>query len=395
VDVASFDPSFYFSTEDFARGARRLQAGAIGDSLELLLDAALLVAATFSPAAHRVWRRLALRAEARPGALSRVVGTDGIAGALYLGIVALAREAIALPISAWRDWDVPRSLGISHESAASFLRRWAVDGLAATAALAVLGLGLGAVRRRWPRGWWLAIGSAAAIALLAQAALEPLFAHVDYQVTSLQPGTLRTRLERLVAEQHADAGDLVVVNASRYGSAVNAFSTGFGPTRRLVLTDTLLAMGDEAAAGAVAHELGHRRTRRLPLRLAVSAAALVGFLGLVELLVRFARRRGALSDAQSIPFVLAAATAAWLLLLPVRNARARGEEREADRLELSVRRDYDAYVAEQVAIVRSAALAPDPPPIRQFWTADHPSPVERIGRALWFKERAVGAREER
>lgn len=372
----------WFTAEDLVRGAQRAWVVNLTGLAELIVHAALLFTLAFGRPGAALWQR-ARRAGENWGELPvwRVLGREALAGAIFLGAAALLDSALTFGPALYRDWISARALGLSHESLASFLRRSAVDTALAVSALALLGAALPLVRRRWPRGWWLAVGSAGALALVGDAVVEPLWAHLDYQVRPLPAGALRDRLLQLASDQQADPGEVVVVDASRYGTRVNAFVTGAGPTRRLVLTDTLLDLGDEAVVGAVAHELGHRREERIPRRLALAGAALVALLWLVERLIRFALARGAESDARALAFVLLAVAFLQLATSPVHAAFSRAEEREADRLELAVRHDHAAYAAAQVALVRANAAHPHPHwLLRAFST--HPTAAERIAAAL-------------
>ena len=251
------------------------------------------------------------------------------------------------PINLWHGYFQEHAFGLSHMSLGTFLWRSVLGWAMGVATNGLLGASLMTVRRRWPRRWWLALGSTAALLLVGDAVLEPLWAHIDYQVRPLEAGPLRQRLEAFLASRHTELGDIVVVETSKDGTSANAGVTGFGPTRRLVLTDTLLSMGDEAVMGAVAHEVGHRRDERLPGRLAFAALSMIGILWLIERGLRFALRRGAHQEAQAWPFVRAVTLVLLLIVQPIHAAFNRDEEREADDVELSVRRDYDAYIAER------------------------------------------------
>lgn len=384
--AAPVDLLHWFTADDLARGAARMAVVQTSTSIELVLDTLLLLAFAFGPPG--VWLHSKLRAWLRlpPGTLTeRLIGADGPAGAAFLATLAALRALIAFPTSFHRDFVQARALGLSHEGLLSFLRRFGTDLLLAAIALAILGAVIAAVRRWSPKRWWLVVGCAGALALLADAVAEPLWSHIDYDVKTLTQGPLRTRVEALLSAHATDAGDIVVLDASRYGTSANAFVTGAGPTRRLVLTDTLIDMGDEAVLGAVAHEIGHRRGERLPIRLAFACVGLVVFLYFVERTLRFALKRGAGCDARAVAFLLVAVTGLNLLLSPIRASFSRDEEREADRLELSVRRDHAAYIESQVALVRANASHPHPPFFVRIF-GSHPTPAERIAEAIRFAD---------
>lgn len=382
MDEAWSQAAASFPPELWARGARWGFVRHTSQVAELVVDVALVLALCLSPAGRRLHDRCAHALHALDGGRpAAILGAGWASGALFVGLVMLLRELAALPFVLWRDWFEAHALGLSTETVGRFAGTSLRGALGGAVAFALVALILPAVRRRWPRSWWLTVGVAGALVLVVDAAADPYRTRLDYQLTPLPDGALRSRILGLAAARHVEVGALLVVDTSRDSPAMNAFVMGTGPTLALVLTDTLVAMGDEAAAGAAAHELGHRHAERMPIRLAWAGLGLVGLLGLLELVVRRGRSLGCGSDAQALPLVLVAITLATTLVLPVRAAFGRAEEREADALELDTRRDYDAYIAEQVRLAAAAALEPDPPaPWR--WLSDHPSPIERVAEAI-------------
>jgi hypothetical protein len=83
--------------------------------------------------------------------------------------------------------------------------------------------------------------------------VEPLFA----RFAPMQDGPLRDRLMALASQAGVAVRDVLVADASQRTNALNAYVSGLGPTRRVVVHDTLLQRGDDEVAAVVAHELGH------------------------------------------------------------------------------------------------------------------------------------------
>lgn len=375
------DPTDFFTADDLMRGALRARVDGWTQLVELLLDVALLWAVAFGAPGRWLQKKVS-RLPEQEGPLRRLFGEGWLHQALLLAAVGVLRQMLPLPLILIRR-SVALDLGLSHEPWLSWWGRFGVETLVLCAGLALLAPVLAAVRSRWPKRWWLSVGVAGALALMGDALLEPYWTRIDFAETPLPEGALRQRVEAL-AHQHGGAGELTVIDASKYGTRANAFVTGFGPSRRIVLTDTLLAMGDDAALGAVAHELGHRRGERMPLRLLMAGGALILFLFGTERALRFARKKGAPTDAHAVAFLLIAVTGLNLVVMPVRAALGRAEEREADTLELSVRADLDAYVRDQVALVRANVMDPVPGSLARLLSG-HPTPMERIERAVRLK----------
>src|SRR4029077_1885604 len=111
-------------------------------------------------------------------------------------------------------------------------------------------------------GWWaLPAGAALALAVLllsfvAPVVLEPIF----NRFRPLEDETLAARLRLLSERAGVPVREVLVADASRRTTKVNAYVSGIGRTRRVVLFDTLLRAADPGAVQVVvAHELGHRR----------------------------------------------------------------------------------------------------------------------------------------
>jgi Zn-dependent protease with chaperone function len=214
------------------------------------------------------------------------------AGTLLFTLFLLAvLEAVRLPLAFWRGFVRERRWGFSTQS----VRDWALDQLKGFAvgvpltATAMLGL-LGSIHL-FPT-WWpvVAVLGAALLVLLlvfgAPLLLEPIF----NRFRPLEDAELANALRGLAQRAGVPVRDVLVADASRRTRKHNAYVSGIGGTRRVVLFDTLLG---EAARPelevVVAHELGHRRHRDVAkgtlLAMASAALAVLGAALLVLLLV--------------------------------------------------------------------------------------------------------------
>ena len=133
-------------------------------------------------------------------------------------------------------------------------------GLAITLLLLFLVVGLA----RWSPQWWWTVGAASGAVLVVAVSfaypvvVEPVF----NKFTSLPAGQLRTSLLALAEADGVPVKDVLVADASRRTSSLNAYVSGFGSTRRVVVYDTLLdSASDREIELIVAHELGHAERR--------------------------------------------------------------------------------------------------------------------------------------
>ncbi len=137
--------------------------------------------------------------------------------------------------------------------------------------------------RWWLWGWAVLIGFQVLMLFLAPVVILPLF----NKFTPLADGSLRDRLLRLGDRTGFSARTIQVMDGSKRSTHSNAFFTGFGRFRKIVLFDTLVAqLSGEELEAVLAHEIGHHQRRHIPQRLALAAAmSFVGF-GLIGWLSR-------------------------------------------------------------------------------------------------------------
>jgi STE24 endopeptidase len=271
-------------------------------------------------------------------------------------------------------------------------RGWAGDLAKANAIQAVMaavgGAAVMAIIRRYPRSWWLpaAGGSVlvgSALAALAPVILDPIF----NDFTSLPEGETRRDVLDLAAAAGVKVRGVYSIDASRRTTAANAYVTGFGPTKRVVLFDTLLdRYSREEIRVVVAHELAHVRHRDVPRG--------VIYAGLVAPAAALAVQRLSwwLSPVRDEPAALPAlALAAAIVTAPIGligNRLSRAIERRADAFSLELAKAPEAFVSFERAIALQNVADLQPPGWVSRLLATHPPTAERIGMAVSYREAA-------
>jgi STE24 endopeptidase len=240
---------------------------------------------------------------------------------------------------------------------------------------AVLLLGLVALARVLP-GWWVvpaAAGAALAAVLLtflAPVLVAPLFNHY----AALREEPLSSDLRALAERATVPVENVLVEDTSRRTRKVNAYVTGLGRTRRIVVTDTLLAAAPTAEVRTVvAHELGHRRERHLLL------GTLLSVLGAVAAtIVVWATLGTDAADPGRLPLVLLLGFALGLAALPLLTAISRRWERRADRFALELTGEYDAFASAFRRLAATNLSDLDPPALVYSLLFTHPTTAERL-----------------
>jgi STE24 endopeptidase len=300
---------------------------------------------------------------------------------LAIGVV------VTLPFG-WRSRQVELQFGLTKQSAfgwwhdvgASFLVSWVFT---AVGLVVVIG-----IARRLPRSWplWAAL-LAALLGVLGSwvypVVVEPLFN--DFR--PMPSGHLRSRIMQLAAKEHVRISDVLIADASRRTTTLNAYVSGFGSTRRVVVYDNLIHdLPEKEVEVVVAHELGHAAHQDVLTGTglgALGAAFGVGLLGLLlsnRRLLRAARISGA-GDPVAVALLLALMTIGTLAASPIENTISRAIEARADRASLAATGDYRDFVAMQKQLAVHSLSDPTPPAWSQFWFGSHPTALQRIGMA--------------
>jgi STE24 endopeptidase len=370
VEPEPVDLRAHFSESEIERGARFARP-----QLALALARSAVEGAALVALVRRPPRWLA----SQPGgegrlALNGAVTAVGLAAALTLP---------PLPLAA-----ISRRRAIRVGLVTQSWRGWAVDLIKANAIQSVIAAGGGAavvtVTRRYPRDWWApaAGGSVAFGALFAAVApvlLDPIF----NDFTPLPEGETRGDVLALAQAAGVKVREVYSVDASRRTTAANAYVTGLGPTKRVVLFDTLLdRYSREEVRVVVAHELAHVSGRDVPRGVLYAAiVAPAGAFAAQRLSWQLSSERG---TAAALPALALAAALVSLPLGLVGNRLSRAMERRADQVSLELTDGADAFVAFERTIALQNVADLDPPRWVTSVLSTHPSTAERIGAALGY-----------
>ncbi|HEX5527271.1 MAG TPA: M48 family metalloprotease, partial [Solirubrobacterales bacterium] len=210
--------------------------------------------------------------------------------------------------------------------------------------------------------------------------LDPVF----NRFTPLPDGEMRAAVLDLARRAGVDVGEVYEVDASRRTTGANAYVTGLGATKRVVLYDTLLRDFTPAQTRlVVAHELAHVRHRDVPM--AMLFLALVAPVAMLAL----ARIAEPLTPPGATPVPAAGLGFAAIgpPLMVVANQLSRAIERRADEFALRLTDEPDAAISLEQRLAVQNVADPAPPRWQNVLLATHPPTVERIGQALAFRSR--------
>jgi len=326
----------------------------------------------------------------------RVSGRLLVQGLIVAPLFVGATMVISLPLDYYSGYVLERRFGLSTETFASWLGDWGKSlGLSIIAGVVLLWV-FYAVVQRSPRRWWFyfwlaTIPLALFVMFIEPWVVEPLF----YKFTPLadtQPALVE-RIEAMLghASLQIPPSRIFLMNASSKTTALNAYVSGIGSSKRVVVWDTTLrALTPDETLLVLGHETGHYVLHHIPKEFALDEGLLlmifyIGYSAFRALVSRFGARTRleGQGDVASLPLAMLTLTVLAFLASPAINGISRHYEHQADQYGLEVAYgvvpDPNAAAARSEQILGVIDLAqPDPSALKVFWLYTHPPVEERI-----------------
>ena len=317
---------------------------------------------------------------------------EPITVAAFAIALSLLLRLIELPFAYYTGFRLEHAYGLSTQR----FGQWFDDQLKATVlglVLAVLGASAVYATLRWSRNWWwvasAAIFSIAMVGLvqLAPVLLLPLF----YRFKPLDRPPLVERLLALASRAGTRIVGVFEWRLSSHTKKANAALAGMGRTRRILLSDTLLAnYSDDEIEVVIAHELSHHVHHDLWRGMAMQTLILfAGFLAahLALLAMEHPLALRGMDDPAGMPLLLLVGGFCSLLFMPLANALSRRHERRADRFALDLTREPGAFISAMKRLSQQNLAEERPSRIVQWLFYSHPPIRDRIEAAQAWERR--------
>jgi STE24 endopeptidase len=308
----------------------------------------------------------------------------------FVVLLSCMNEVVALPLGFYGGFILERQFALSNET----LRRWLADQLKSfTIGLVMAGIGAELVYgfiRLSPDWWWLSAGLTFTVLIVGLTNLAPvLLLPIFYSVKPLDRDGLRMRLLAL-----ADRAGARVLGAYEWGLGektrkANAALAGLGGTRRILVSDTMLAeFSDDEIEVVLAHEIAHHVHGDIWKGIAFESALIVAGFYIASLVLHAlagpAGLRG-VDDVAGLPMLLLAAGAVSLVMVPAAHAMSRAFERNADGFALCLTRNPEAFISAMRRLGAQNLAEEHPSTLVQWLFYSHPPVRDRIAAAQAFK----------
>lgn len=306
-------------------------------------------------------------------------------GIVVIACVSLLFWVLALPFSLYSTFSVEARFGFNRTTPLLYV----VDTLKGFAVSAVIGipvlLGLFWFMDKTGRFWWVWAFGAMSVFQVVMSILAPLvIAPLFNRFTPLPDGELKEAIMTLAAKLGFRTKGIFVVDSSKRSSHSNAYFTGLGRSKRIVLFDTLVASSSkEEILSVLAHEIGHEKKNHVKKGIAVSLAmSLIGF-WIISLLLPYLPLYQAFGFHQTgyhaILILLAFCSGPFTFFLqPLSSLWSRRHEYEADRFAVQGVGSAAGMISALLRLSRENLSNLTPHPLYSFFHYSHPTLAERI-----------------
>lgn len=319
--------------------------------------------------------------------------------AVYGAILTVLLWVVSLPLDYYESFVREHAYGLSTQSAG----KWFGDSAKAMV-VSIFGFALVMwvpylLLRKSPRRWWLWTAVAAIPLLATLFFLQPLV--IDPLFNKFGPMHDKQLEAHILAEaQRAgiQGSRVFEVNKSVDTNALNAYVTGFGGSKRIVLWDTIIRkMNERELLFVLGHEMGHFVLKHVLMLMAAATLLVLVFLYAVHrtsgwMIARWGGRFGftRLDDIASYPLLTVIVSVVAFAITPVFLAYSRHLEHEADRFGLELTRDNHAAASAFVKLQTENLAVPYHGTLHKLWQDSHPPVGERIEFANSYRPWATG-----
>jgi len=305
-------------------------------------------------------------------------------GILYVYLIALIFALVSLPITIYAQFVIEARFGFNRMTWKLFildgLKGLLVSAILMTPLLWVLFLLIRASSLWWLWGFILFTAFQLVMLVLYPKVIAPLF----NKFTPLEEGPLRERVLSLAKQLGFKTRGIYLMDGSKRSRHSNAYFSGLGRAKRIVLFDTLVQTFEEdEIAGVLAHEIGHQKLGHIPKRLALSVpASLLGF-WIISLLLKYSPLFEAFGFSGASPqaalvLVMFVSGPFTFYLKPLFSWWSRRHEYQADRFVQTRTRYVRAFRSALKQLGKDNLSNPVPHPLFSFYHYSHPTILERI-----------------
>jgi len=312
-----------------------------------------------------------------------------IQGLIFFGIYGLISFLVNLPFKIYSTFVIEEKYGFNTMNGKTFL----IDSIKNIIVAIILFTPL-IILLLWILGidqnWWWKVSLGYIVFQIVLTFIYPIFiAPMFNKFTPLKDEKLKDEISKLLKKADFDVSNIYVMDASRRTKKQNAYLTGFGKSKRLVLYDTILNYSTEEILSIVAHELGHSRKKHIPKLLVIISVVYTFMFYLINLVYNYILNNNVFEikmpySAFMYSFIFISSVI--FFAMPIINFLQRKFEFEADSYSAKLLGTPEYMISSLKKLVKENLSNVNPYPLYKIWHYNHPSPEERINYLLKMKK---------
>lgn len=295
----------------------------------------------------------------------------------YIALFFILLYLLLMPLDYLRGFVIEHQYGLSTQTInswlADFAKNKAISLVISTVSMTVLYVLMIYVTKYW----WVVAGAILIIFLIIATYLYPLIIDpLFYKFEPLEDKVLKAQIVEISERAGIKVNEVLVADASRRTNKANAYFTGLGNSKRIVIFDNLLnKFSEKEALSVIVHEVSHWRYLHILKGLALSGVG--GILG-IFLLKIILGEMGLVADARSILIIILLVSIFTFITLPVPNAISRFHEKQADIMTIQLTGDPEKQILLMTKLADSNLSNVVPHPFIKVMLYSHPPIIERI-----------------
>ncbi len=323
-----------------------------------------------------------------------------ITAGIYATLLTVALAFVVLPLSLYSGYFHEHSFGLSTRDLAGWFGDLGKHTLLQVLLAFILFAVFYRIMQGFPTWWWLVSAGCFTVFLIFMTAVSPLvIAPLFHKFTPVEDERLREEIVELADRAGLRVENVLEMNASTRTRKLNAYFTGIGNTKRVVLYDNLVEKGSlEEVRVVLAHELGHWKRNHLWKGIGLAALGTVVVLLVIRMVLTgsFAGDLGIrpFHHPAGVPLVMLIILGLGYLSMPIQNAISRHFERQADMDSLVLTDDPGTFIRVEEKIGKTNLNDVDPHPVIEWVLFTHPPTIDRIRMAEDYRDRSSSVHEE-
>ncbi|MEA4825044.1 MAG: M48 family metallopeptidase [Clostridium sp.] len=309
--------------------------------------------------------------------------TIGIYGVLYN----LINDLISFPLSYYGGYVQRHYFGLSHQPFLLWLKNYLINlGISSIVIFLILWIPYRIIKAS-PKRWWIYTGIISIpltfIMFLAQPiVIDPLFN--DFK--PIKDKQMEQSLINLTKQANIENCNILKVDKSKETDMMNAYMTGIGKSKRIVLWDTTVdKLNLREIKFVTAHEIGHYVLGHIKKMMILQIISIFVIFYIIYAIApyiidkyKYKFKFNSLQDIASLPLIILMLNLCILAITPSSNTYSCYMEKQADTFAIEITRDNEAAISSFQKLSESGIVIPNPDPIYKLWTYDHPPISERV-----------------